>query len=533
MAKKSKEKKPEELKHFQPRRHISRRRREQQLQRYVYVGLGIVLALVVILVAAGAINEYVLKPNRPVAKVNGEKISQDAFRRRLRFEQDNLVSQIEQYIQFGQQFANGGPNPFLSTIEPMVNQLASPETFGFTVLDRMVEETVVRQLAQEYEATVTTEEVQQEIEKQFGYDREAAQAAANASEPVTNTNTMTEEEFQKRYNDYVQSLAQKGSLTEEEFRQLFATYLMRQKLEEKAPLTFDTTDEAVKVSYILIKPEPEVPLIQREADALKKVQDARKRIVEGGEDFATVAKEVSEDPGSAENGGDLGCFGKGQMVPEFEEAAFSLEKGEVSQPVKTDFGFHIIQVYDKPNDEQVCARHILARVDRTPDKAAIEKAQEEARKEAEEVKARLEAGEDFATVAKEVSDDPTTAEKGGDLGWVFRGQMGEAFDQVAFSLEPGQIGGPIEMNDGYAIIRVEEKDPNHPVDEQELESRRRQAFGEWLQAQVAAAQVEKNLTPEMIPPLPEDLQRLADGYLFQLQQAQAQQQTQATPTPTP
>ncbi len=526
MAKKTKEKKPEALKHDQPRRYASRRRKEQETQRRIIIALSAVLGVVLLLLAAGAINEYVIKPNKPVAVVNGEKIPQDAFRRRLRFEQDNLVSRIDQYIQFGEQFANGGPNPFLSSIQPMVSDLAAPEIFGFTVLDRMIEDVMVGQLAQEYNATVTPEEVQAEIEKQFGYDREAAQAQAGASDAITNTTTITEDEFNQRYNDYVQRLTDNGSLTEEEFRNLFATYLMRNRLMENAPLTFDATEEAVKVSYILIKPEPEAPIAKREADALNKIMKARKRITVDGEDFAEVAKEVSEDPGSAANGGDLGCFGKGQMVPEFEEAAFSLEKGEVSQPVKTDFGYHIIQVYDtKPDEEQVCARHILVRVDKTPTEEAVAKADEEALKEAEEVKARLEAGEDFADVAKEVSDDPATADKGGDLGWVFRGQMGEAFDEVAFSLEPGQIGGPVKVNDGYAIIRVEEKDPEHPVDEQELQNRRQQAFKDWLDAQIAAADIEKNLTTDMIPPLPPDLQQQANQYLSLLQ-SQAQQPPQ-------
>ncbi len=526
MAKKTKEKKPEELKHEQPRRHASRRRREQELQRRIYIGLGIVLALVVLLIAVGVINEYVIKPNKPVATVNRDKISQEAFKRRLRFEQDNLVAQINQYLQFGEQFSNGGPNPFLSSVEPMYNQLADPQQLAYTVLDKMIEDTVVKQLAKEYNATVTPEEVQAEIEKQFGYDREAEQAAAESSDTVTNTKpAMTEDEFQQRYNDYIQNLEAKGSLTEEEFRNLFATFLMRKKLEENAPLEFDQTDEAVKVRYILIKPEPEAPVEKREADALKKITDARKRIVEDGEDFAEVAKEVSEDPGSAPNGGDLGCFGKGQMVPEFEKAAFSMEKDQVSEPVKTDFGYHIIQVYDvKPDEDQVCARHILARVDLTPDQAAIDAADAKALKEAEAAKARIEAGEDFAAVAKEVSDDKETAENGGELGWVFRGKMGDAFDEVAFSLEPGQLGGPVKLDNGYAIIQVEEKDPEHPVEEQELQKRRQQAFNDWLTAQVAAADVTKNLTPEMIPPLPADLQQIVSELSIQFQQQQQQQQ---------
>ena len=533
MAKKTKERKSDDLKQQQPRRHANRRRHEQQMQRRIYIAIGIVLALVVIIIAAGVISEFVIKPNKPVAVINSDKISQEAFKRRLRFEQDNLVSQINQYLQFGQQFANGGPNPFLSQIQPMVNQLADPGNFAFTVLDKIIEESVVRQLSTQYDATVTPEEVQAEIEKQFGFDRKAAEAAAaQPSDAITNTTpAMTEDEFNQRYQDYVAGFADKGSLTEDEFRQLFATFLIRNKLEQNAPLEFSKTDEAVKVRSILIKPQPEVPLVKREADALKKITDARKRIVDGGEDFATVAKKISEDPGSAPKGGDLGCFGKGQMVPEFEKAAFSLAKGEVSQPVQTDFGYHLIQVYDtKPDQDQVCARHILVRVDKSPDKEAVDKADAEALKQAEAVKTRIENGEDFATVAKEVSADDATAANGGDMGWVFRGQQGDAFDKVAFSLEPGQVGGPIKMQDGYAIILVEEKDPAHQVDDKEMETRRGQAFKDWLDSQVAAASVTKNLTADMIPPLASDLQQVVSDLQRQLQQSQ---QPQEAPTATP
>jgi len=219
------------------------------------------------------------------------------------------------------------------------------------------------------------------------------------------------------------------------------------------------------------------------------------------------------------------------MVPEFEKAAFSLAKGEVSQPVQTDFGYHLIQVYDtKPDQDQVCARHILVRVDKSPDKEAVDKADAEALKQAEAVKTRIENGEDFATVAKEVSADDATAANGGDMGWVFRGQQGDAFDKVAFSLEPGQVGGPIKMQDGYAIILVEEKDPAHQVDDKEMETRRGQAFKDWLDSQVAAASVTKNLTADMIPPLASDLQQVVSDLQRQLQQSQ---QPQEAPTATP
>jgi parvulin-like peptidyl-prolyl isomerase len=80
-----------------------------------------------------------------------------------------------------------------------------------------------------------------------------------------------------------------------------------------------------------------------EADALAKAQDLRKQILAGA-DFATLAKANSDDPGSAPKGGDLGTFHHGQMVPQFDQAAFSLPVGEVSEPVKTQYGYHVIKI---------------------------------------------------------------------------------------------------------------------------------------------------------------------------------------------
>ncbi len=104
-------------------------------------------------------------------------------------------------------------------------------------------------------------------------------------------------------------------------------------------------DESVKASHILVKVDKGAGKDVKEA-AKKKIEDLLKK-AKKGEDFAKLAKENSDDPGSGHNGGDLGFFSKGMMVPPFEKAAFGLKKNEISDVVETDFGYHIIKLTDR------------------------------------------------------------------------------------------------------------------------------------------------------------------------------------------
>lgn len=116
--------------------------------------------------------------------------------------------------------------------------------------------------------------------------------------------------------------------------------------EAKAAVTEDRLRKLYEDTAKNLKPEEEV----RARHILVKTEDEAKKVEERlakGEDFAKIANEVSQDPGSGKQGGDLGFFGRGQMVPQFEEAAFKLEPGKVSAPIKTQFGFHIIKLEEK------------------------------------------------------------------------------------------------------------------------------------------------------------------------------------------
>ncbi len=351
------------------RKHHRLREEQQRKQRILIAIVGVVLGLVLIILAAGLVNEYVVKPRRPIATVNGEVLGTSAFQRRLRFAQDNLISQINQYVEFGQQFASqGGENPFMQAIQGLYDQLSAPETLSLNVLDDMIETALVKQLAANQGVTVTDDEVQQEIEKDFGYARNPT-PTPTPDPAITGTvpgpTPVSLDAYQKNYGDTIKGLADRNSLNEAEFRDLYVSRLLRQKLQEVAPLDVQDTEKQIKARHILINfPEVTEGTTQEQVDAetLEKIKAIRERIVKG-EAFVDVAKEVSDDTGSKESGGDLGWFGKGRMVAEFENAAFSQTPGVLGDPVKTQYGYHLILVEEKDPARKVDETELTQRRD--------------------------------------------------------------------------------------------------------------------------------------------------------------------------
>ena len=137
----------------------------------------------------------------------------------------------------------------------------------------------------------------------------------------------------------------------------------------------------VKARHILIRFKGSPVPVKKDAkdlteeEALAKAQEIRKKVVDGA-DFATLAKAESDDAGSGANGGDLGMFGRGRMVPAFEQVAFTMAVGELSEPVKTQFGYHIIKVEQRQEKTFVEER---AEIDKKMEGEAVKKAMDDLR----------------------------------------------------------------------------------------------------------------------------------------------------------
>ena len=189
--------------------------------------------------------------------------------------------------------------------------------------------------------------------------------------------------------------------------------------------------EELELSHIFMVPKPDSALQEQ---AHKKLNAIRDSIVAGG-DFAEFAKRYSQDP-SAPSGGDLGWAKRGLVfVPEFEEAVFALKEKEISPVVKTEFGFHLIQLLER-RGESVHARHILLRTERGPasDSAAV--------KQLRSLRDSILAGKSFAELARRYSEDDETKTEGGDLGRVAIDQLEPDFASVVKDMKAGEISQP-------------------------------------------------------------------------------------------
>lgn len=216
--------------------------------------------------------------------------------------------------------------------------------------------------------------------------------------------------------------------------------------------------QEVNASHILIRVAPDANPTDTLA-AYQKALALRQRVV-GGEDFSTVARATSEDPSAQENGGKLGYFTSMQMVYPFETAAYLTPVGQVSQPVRTRFGYHIIKVNDRRAAQgEIKVAHLMVRV--TPQAPKADSAT--AHKKINELYGRLRKGENWNKLVAQFSEDAGSAANGGELPPFGTGRMIPSFEEVAFKLQkPGDIAPPVQTPYGWHIIKLVEKQPLAP-----------------------------------------------------------------------
>jgi peptidyl-prolyl cis-trans isomerase SurA len=236
----------------------------------------------------------------------------------------------------------------------------------------------------------------------------------------------------------------------------------------------------VSIAAILIEAKPSPDVLKK---AFEKITMIEQKLKEG-EDFAALAKEYSDCP-SAKFGGSLGLVKLEDLNnPEFEEAARKLAVGQVSPPVLTEFGYHLIKV-DGIEGDQVKLRHILVRAEPTP--ADIEKA----KKLAEQARDELLAGADFAEAAAKYSDDEATKNAGGLLGEAPVDQLPEELKTAIKGVPDGGIAPLVKEPKGLRIIKVVSWSEGRPYTYDEARSELRRVLEQQKTQEQLAAYVEK------------------------------------------
>ena len=264
-------------------------------------------------------------------------------------------------------------------------------------------------------------------------------------------------------NSNLRNLAKQNGMTLTEFRDQIIMNRVRQEMVDKrvqvteqevdqllaSAASFNDQDREYRLAHILVS-VPEAASPEQVQAARKRAEDILSRL-SAGADFEQIA--IAESDGQqALSGGDLGWRKTGQLPSFFTNVVGQLERGQVSELIRSPSGFHIVKIMDIRGEErhlikQTHARHILLRTD-----ALVSEA--EADNRLRQLRERIEQGEDFATLARSHSQDPGSASEGGDLGWVTPGEMVPEFEQVMDQLGNGQISEPVQSRFGWHLIQV-------------------------------------------------------------------------------
>ncbi|HXK58552.1 MAG TPA: peptidylprolyl isomerase [Acidobacteriota bacterium] len=465
-------------------------------------GLKWILWLVILGLGAGMVLLFVGTPGdlsssglaqSDVAQVGERPISAIEFRKQYR----RMYEMYRQVYKLDQQDPE------------IVKQLG----LGQQALNSLISEYAVTEQARKMGLDATPEEIRQEIMRMPVFQNKGAFVGTELYQQILRQNDMTAQEFEENLRrdiirQKMQQLLTDGIIvTPEEVRQEYENRNLEAKvryiaIDKKAsepttvdeaelkkfyesrkeayrkgeqrrvnyvfvpadPMSVKVSEEAVQARINTINPEEQVraahiliktPPGGDDAEARKKAEAVLARI-NAGEDFASVAKAVSEDPGSAQQGGDLGFFGRGQMVPEFEQAAFSLQPGQTSGLVKSPFGFHIIRVLDKTTTQPESQRAVVEFELRQAE--AIRAARDQAYKIINAARQKP-----LAEVAKEHKLSAMTSDYFGIADPVPGMVVRSDFNEKIFGLKKGDLASPYQGSGGFYVAQVADiKPPETP-----------------------------------------------------------------------
>lgn len=279
------------------------------------------------------------------------------------------------------------------------------------------------------------ERIQQQYGSQEGLDKELVQYGLTVRDLHRMIRKQKEEELLQR------------KLEEKQFGAVRVTSAEVEQFYTARQDSLPARPTMVTISHIMMTARSSE---EREKSAQARIQ-ALQQQVKAGTEFTDLAQQYSEDLASAKQGGDLGFFTKGELVPEFENAAFALEPGQVSDIVKTLYGYHLIKLEAKEGD-RARVRHILIQLQATA---------EDERRVVENLtflrQRILEERESFPEAARKYSEDLTSSQEGGSLGELQLDYLQPQYQEIIEKLRVGEMSEPIKVDANYHLFRLDSR----------------------------------------------------------------------------
>jgi len=395
-------KKPESPK-LVTRKHVARKEREEKQIKSALIATGVVIGLALLLLAYVLLDSYIVQPNRVVARVGDAEIKAGDFEANVTYSRLNMLSTANNYAYYAQLFGDSG-SQFKSAGIELVAQLNDTELMGENVLNQMIDDQLISEEAAKRGITISDEEIQEALQSSFGFyptgtktptitptivntptwsseqfalinptetatPEPTSTATPEGWEPTQEATAVSETEvvpesttptteptateiptitptptvyttklYGKDLGTYLDEVKTYG-ISRKQIEDIFRANLLRTKLLEDMTKDMLPQEEQVWVRHILV------------AD-----QDIAQEVIEkvkNGEDWAALAAEYSTDTSNKDNGGDLGWIGINDgYVQAFKDGAFQLtESGEISEPVETSFGWHVIQLVTRATND--------------------------------------------------------------------------------------------------------------------------------------------------------------------------------------
>mgnify|MGYP001244169167 CR=1 FL=1 len=354
------------------RKHEARAEIERKQRRLLLIGAIATISISILVIVFGILNVNVFDKMRPVARVGSTNLTVNQFVEEARFYRWQLIGQYQNTYQIYQMFGED-PNfaaSFQQNLVQIQTQLDNTSSVGTAVLQKMVEDQLVADKAKEMGISVSADEVEAYLKNGFGFfpDGTPTPTVVPTTAPTSTLSPLqltlsaptatpvptaeptatpyTFEGYQTEVANYTKTLAE-SNVSETFFREFIRKQILREKVMEAFTADQPASEEKVWAHHFLVQDETEAKLI---SERLK-----------SGVEWNVIAAEIAQDTTGEKRMEDLGWFARGAMVKEFEDAAFSLEVGAISDPVKSSFGYHIIQVLGHEDRPMSAAEWMSAR----------------------------------------------------------------------------------------------------------------------------------------------------------------------------